>query len=346
LKIAIATDAWLPQTNGVVRTLTETRRCLENGGHQVLMVTPEGFGSVPCPTYPEIRLALFPRRRVRGLLDGFRPDALHISTEGPIGLAARRWALSRGRPFTTAYHTQFPRYIRARAPIPESFSYAALRWFHRPATRTMVPTENIRSQLAAAGFAPLVVWGRGVDTDLFRPERAERLPGQRPIMMYMGRVAVEKNIEAFLDLDLPGTKYVVGDGPALPELRRGYPGTQFTGALFGKKLAAFIGGADVFVFPSVTDTYGLVLLEAMACGVPVAAYPVNGPIDVVEQGVTGVLDEDLGRAITGALELDRGQCRAFALQRSWEAATDQFLSFLEPASWDVARAGVSREPAQ
>jgi glycosyltransferase involved in cell wall biosynthesis len=185
-----------------------------------------------------------------------------------------------------------------------------------------------------------------VDTDLFRPERAERPPGQRPIMMYMGRVAVEKNIEAFLDLDLPGTKYVVGDGPALPELRRGYPGTQFTGALFGKKLAAFVGGADVFVFPSVTDTYGLVLLEAMACGVPVAAYPVNGPIDVVQQGVTGVLDADLGRAIAGALELDRGQCRAFALQRSWEAATDQFRSFLEPASWDVARAGVSREPVQ
>lgn len=346
MRIAIATDAWLPQTNGVVRTLMETRRCLEDTGHQVLMVTPEGFRSVPCPTYAEIRLALFPRRRTRRLLDSFRPDALHISTEGPVGLAARRWALSRGRPFTTAYHTQFPRYVRARVPIPESFSYAVLRWFHRPAVRTMVPTENIRCQLEAAGFSPLVVWGRGVDTELFRPEIAQQLPGNRPILMYMGRVAVEKNIKAFLDLQIPGTKYVVGDGPALPELRRRYAQTVFTGALFGNELASCLAGADVFVFPSLTDTYGLVLLEAMACGVPVAAYPVNGPIDVVEHGVTGILDEDLGRAVAGALELAREPCRRFALQRSWEAATEQFRRYLEPARWPSVSPAVSGKAAQ
>lgn len=329
LKIAIATDAWLPQTNGVVRTLTETQRCLRQEAHELLLVTPQTFRTVPCPSYPEIRLALFPRRGVSRLLDEFRPDALHIATEGSLGLAARRWALRRGQPFTTAYHTQFPRYVRARAPIPVTVSFALLRWFHGPAARTMVPTESIRKELAEQGFGPLVVWGRGVDTDLFRPDRASGLPGRRPIMMYMGRVAVEKNVEAFLSLDLPGTKYVVGDGPARAALARRYPDVVFTGAHYGEALAGRLASADVFVFPSRTDTFGLVLLEAMACGVPVAAYPVSGPIDVVENGRTGILDEDLAVAVASALKLDRGYCREFALGRSWEAATQVFSSHVE-----------------
>ena len=343
MKIAIVTDAWLPQTNGVVRTLTETRRCLDREGCDVLMVTPQEFRTAPCPTYPEIRLALFPRRKVFRLLDRFAPDALHIATEGPLGLAGRRWALRRRRIFTTAWHTQFPRYIRARAPIPLSWSYGALRWFHGPATRTLVPTESIRRELAGRGFGPLVIWGRGVDTELFRPDRATGLPGARPIMMYMGRVAVEKNVQAFLDLDLPGTKYVVGDGPALQDLRRRYPDAVFTGAHYGEALAARLASADVFVFPSLTDTFGLVLLEAMACGVPVAAYPVTGPADVVLQGRTGVLDQDLGAAVRAALELDGGACRSFSLDHSWEAASRTFLQHLVfPTEEDLEEAQYRR----
>jgi glycosyltransferase involved in cell wall biosynthesis len=328
LRIAIVTDAWRPQTNGVVRTLTETSKCLRQQGHDVLLVTPGEFRTVPCPSYPEIQLSLFPRRQVFEALDDFLPDALHVATEGPLGLAGRRWGIRRRRPFTTAYHTQFPRYVRARVPLPAALSYGFLRWFHGPAVRTLVPTESIRSELAERGFPSLVIWGRGVDTDLFRPERATGLVGQRPIMMYMGRVAVEKNIEAFLSLDLPGTKYVVGDGPALAGLRRRYSQAIFTGARYGQDLAACLASADVFVFPSRTDTFGLVLLEAMACGLPVAAYPVSGPIDVVEQGRTGILHEDLGVAITAALVLNRQSCRDSAHQRSWESATRVFLENL------------------
>lgn len=331
MRIAIASDAWRPQTNGVVTTLARTRECLDRDGHDVLLLTPDEFRTIPCPTYPEIRLAMFPRRRVFRALDKFRPNALHIATEGPVGLAARRWALTRKRPFTTAYHTQFPRYVRARAPVPISASYALLRWFHKPAVRTMVPTESIRKELSARQFRPLVIWGRGVDTDLFRPDRATGLVGERPIMMYMGRVAVEKNIEAFLTLDLPGTKYVVGDGPAMNDLRRRYPGVIFTGVRYGEELAGCLASADVFVFPSRTDTFGLVMLEAMACGLPVAAYPVSGPVDVIEHGRTGILHQDLGLAIRAAVSLDRGVCREFALGRSWEAATRVFLRNLELA---------------
>lgn len=325
MRIAIATDAWLPQTNGVVRTLSETRRCLEDAGHEVLMVTPQDHRTLPLPTYPEIRLSVLPRRGVFRALDRFEPDSLHVATEGPIGLAARRYALRRDMPFTTSYHTQFPRYVRLRVPVPESWCYSMLRWFHRPARHTLVPTRGIRDELAGQGFADLRLWGRGVDTDLFRPDRATALAGDGPILMYMGRVAVEKNIEAFLDLDVPGTKYVVGDGPALSELRRRYPDARFTGALYGEELAAHVAAADAFVFPSRTDTFGLVLLEAMACGVPVAAYPVSGPVDVVKDGVTGCLHEDLARAVRGALSLDRDECRAHALTRSWEAATQEFF---------------------
>lgn len=332
MRIAIVTDAWLPQTNGVVRTLTETRRSLERDGHTVLLVTPEGFRTIPCPSYPEIRLSLLPNKGVFRCLDRFAPEALHIATEGPLGLAGRRWGLRRGLPFTTAYHTRFPQYVRARAPVPERLTYGILRWFHGPAARTLVPTEHIRRELDGHGFGPLVIWARGVDTQLFHPGRATSLKAERPIAMYMGRVAVEKNVQAFLDLDLPGTKYVVGDGPALPALRRRYPNAVFTGAKYGEELAGHLVSADVFVFPSRTDTFGLVLLEAMACGVPVAAYPVPGPIDVVEQGVSGVLDENLGRAVKSALALDRSRCREAALRYSWQAATAQFLRHLQPAT--------------
>jgi glycosyltransferase involved in cell wall biosynthesis len=330
-RVALATDAWYPQTNGVVRTLTETRRCLESSGHEVLVLSPDAFRSMPCPTYPEIRLALAPGRGVSRRLAEFAPDAIHIATEGPVGLAARRFCLRHALAFTTSYHTQFPRYVRMRAPLPENLSYRFLRWFHRPARRTMVPTPAIRRLLEARGFDRVVLWGRGVDTELFTPARRIALEGERPILMYMGRVAVEKNIRAFLDLDVPGTRYVVGDGPALAELKARYPGVVFTGARYGEDLAATVAGADVFVFPSLTDTFGLVLLEAMASGVPVAAYPVDGPVDVVEDGVTGALDEELGQAVERALRLDRGVCRAHALSRSWAAATAQFAGHLVSA---------------
>jgi glycosyltransferase involved in cell wall biosynthesis len=291
MRIALATDAWQPQTNGVVRTLTETKRRLEAWGHEVLVLAPGDFRGIPCPTYPEIRLALSPGRSVRRRLDDFAPHSIHIATEGPVGLATRRHCLRRGLAFTTSYHTQFPRYVRLRAPIPEDLTYRYLRWFHRPAARTMVPTRAVVRELQTRGFGPLVLWGRGVDTELFHPARRIELEGRRPILMYMGRVAVEKNLRAFLELDLAGTRYVVGDGPALPTLRREFPDAVFTGARYGEELAATVAGADVFVFPSLTDTFGLVLLEAMACGVPIAAYPVSGPVDVVQDGLTGALDE-------------------------------------------------------
>jgi glycosyltransferase involved in cell wall biosynthesis len=330
MKIALVSDAWLPQVNGVVTTLLRTREWLERLQHQVLCVTPEGFRSLPCPTYPEIRLALFAGGRVSRLLRDFAPDAVHLATEGPLGLAARRYCLRNRLPFTTSYHTRFPQYVRARFPIPERWSYAFLRWFHSPAARTMVSTGHIRDELAAHGFSSLALWGRGVDTDLFRPCETAFLGGERPILLYSGRVAVEKNLEAFLSLKIPGTKYVVGDGPALQALRARFPAVVFTGYQHGEALARHVASADVFVFPSRTDTFGLVLLEAMACGVPVAAYPVPGPIDVVRPAVSGCLDEDLGTAVNGALRLHRDDCRRHALAYTWERATRQFLDNLEP----------------
>jgi len=330
VRIALVTDAWRPQTNGVVTTLTRTLDWVERLGHTTVRVTPEGFRTVPCPTYPEIRLSLLPARRVAQTLHEFTPDAVHIATEGPLGLAARTWCLANAMPFTTSYHTQFPQYIRARFPIPEGWSYAFLRWFHGPAARVMVATEHVRRDLAAHGFARLATWTRGVDVDLFRPRDREFFAAPRPIQMYVGRVAVEKNLEAFLSLETPGTKIVVGGGPALEPLRARYPAAVFAGYKYGEDLARHLAAADVFVFPSRTDTFGLVLLEAMACGVPVAAFPVVGPIDVVQQGVTGILDEDLGAAVERALLLDREDCRRYAQRFTWEQATRQFLGNLEP----------------
>ncbi|MEJ2322671.1 MAG: glycosyltransferase, partial [Gammaproteobacteria bacterium] len=294
MRIAIITDAWHPQINGVVRTLGKIIDWLTQQGHQVLVVEPSAFKTLPLPSYPEIRLSLFPGRKVAQMLHEFAPEAIHISTEGPLGLAARKYALSRELPFTTAYHTRFPEYVRERVPIPLSISYMWVRWFHNPAQRVMVSTESLRRELAGQGLKHLVIMSRGVDTDLFVPrEHKNLLGGKQPAFLYLGRVAVEKNIEAFLSLDLPGKKHVIGDGPALHALRERYPSVRFHGYKTGKELARHLACADVMVFPSRTDTFGLVILEALACGVPVAAYPVQGPVEIIENGSSGFVSEDL-----------------------------------------------------
>jgi glycosyltransferase involved in cell wall biosynthesis len=331
VNVAIVSDAWRPQTNGVVTTLQRTAACLEALGHRVRVLGPDAFRSFACPTYPEIRLSLLPGRGIDAFLEEVAPDTVHVATEGPLGLSARRRLLRRGWRFTTSYHTQFPQYLRARLPLPIGWSYRALRWFHSAAARVMVNTQHVRDELAARGFENLVHWTRGVDTTLFRPREESVLDLPRPVFIYVGRVAVEKNVEAFLSLDLPGTKLVVGGGPALEEMRRRYPQAVFTGYRYDEELAATVAAADVFVFPSLTDTFGLVMLEAMACGVPVAAFPVTGPLDVVEPGVTGILDPDLRKAALAALELDPAACVRQAARFTWEEATRQFEGHLVPA---------------
>jgi glycosyltransferase involved in cell wall biosynthesis len=328
MRIAIVTDAWRPQTNGVVTTLQRTAAGLRALGHDVGLVTPEGRYTVPCPTYPEIRLALFERFAVARWLEAFEPDALHIATEGPLGMAARAYATGRGRAFTTSYHTQFPQYVSARLPLPESWVYAYLRCFHSRATRVMVGTEEMRRDLRRHGFRRVVPWTRGVDTELFVPRPDLKAATTVPTLIYVGRVAVEKSVEDFCRLTLPSRKVVVGGGPQLAELRRRYPQVEFRGYLYGEELAAAYAAADCFVFPSRTDTFGLVMLEAMSCGLPVAAYPVTGPIDVVRDGETGCLRVDLREAVEGALRLDPAACRAQALASGWDKATSQFESNL------------------
>jgi len=329
MRILIVTDAWSPQVNGVVTTVKHTVRELGALGHEVALITPTGFRTVPCPTYPEIRLAIAPGARVARMIEEFEPDAVHVETEAPLGLAARRHCLVTGRPFTTAYHTQFPEYIYARCRLPLGISYRWLRWFHGPAHAVMVPTPAIHRRLADRGFTNLAYWSRGVDQALFAPRQQESR-NDRPIFLYVGRVAVEKSIEDFLRLDLPGTKWVVGDGPARASLEAKFPDTVFHGAKYGEELADHYQQADVMVFPSRTDTFGLVLIEAMACGTPVAAYPVTGPIDVIRDRSGGVLDEDLRTAAIAALALDRAAVRRYALQYSWSAATRQFVQNLMP----------------
>ncbi len=328
MRIAIVTDAWQPQVNGVVRTLETTRACLERNGHAVLFVTPQAFRTLPCPAYAEIRLACFPWPGVRRQLDAFRPEAIHIATEGPLGHAAQRYCQARGLSFTTSYHTRFPEYLRLRLPLPMNWSYAYLRRFHGRARHTLVPTGSQRAELAQRGFRNLCIWSRGVDSNLFRPDDAVRYAFPAPVQIYMGRVAVEKNIEAFLGLETPGTKIVIGDGPDREKLELRYPQTRFLGVKRGRDLSRHLAGGDVFVFPSRTDTFGLVMLEAMASGLPVAAFPVAGPRDVVAAGVTGILHEDLGLAIQRALRLDRQCCRAYAEQFSWERCAAQFETCL------------------
>jgi glycosyltransferase involved in cell wall biosynthesis len=333
VRIAIATDAWAPQTNGVVTTLKATAETLERLGHNVRVISPQDIACIPAPSYPEIRLAINPGPYVARQLKAFRPHAIHIATEGPLGMAVRRYCRHRDVPFTTSYHTRYPEYLRARWPIPLAVSYRWLRRFHGSAARTFVSSDSLESQLSARGFRNLHRWRRGVDLRRFRPQSQphEEVAGlPRPIMAYMGRVAVEKNIEAFLRLEVPGTKLVIGDGPLRPELAARYPDAVFTGYRFGDELPKMVGSADVFVFPSLTDTFGLAMVEALACGVPVAAFPVPGPVDVIEQGVTGVLQEDLAVAVRSALHLDRSVCAQRAAEFTWDAATAQFVAGLEP----------------
>jgi glycosyltransferase involved in cell wall biosynthesis len=329
MRIMIVTDAWFPQTNGVVSTLAQTAAWLGRFGHEVRIINPRGFRSVACPTYPEIRLSILPYRRMRRGVLAFSPQALHIATEGPLGLAARRVCLRHGMRFTTSYHTQFPQYLRARLPMPMGASYRALRWFHGAAERCMVSTASVRRDLASHGFENLATWRRGVDTETFKPHAKDFLDLPRPIAAYVGRVAVEKNIDAFLKMNWHGSKIVVGDGPERARLERQFPDAAFMGYRFGEDLAKHLAAADVMVFPSRTDTFGLVNLEAMACGVPVAAYPVTGPIDVVEDGVTGALDADLAAAARRALNVDPKACRERALRSGWDVCSREFESNLE-----------------
>jgi glycosyltransferase involved in cell wall biosynthesis len=328
--IAIVTDAWHPQTNGVVRTLSTTAETLRGWGHDVTVISPEQYRSFPAPTYPEIRLALTAPGAVGRQLRRVAPDAVHIATEGPLGYAARRYCLGRKVPFTTAYHTQFPDYLARRTGLPPSLFWRYIRWFHRPAQRIMVATETIRAQLRAQGLAHLTHWSRGVDLGCFtpdapRPPEFEGLEG--PILLYVGRVAVEKNIEAFLECGYPGTKVVVGDGPARAALEARFPRAMFLGKRTGQHLAGCYAHADVFVFPSKTDTFGLVMIEALACGTPVAAFPVPGPLDIVTDTV-GAMSDNLERAIDAARYCDRSACAAYGATYSWEAATRQFLTGL------------------
>lgn len=328
MRILIATDAWSPQINGVVVTLRNTIAELRRAGHEVAVISPDQFRTVACPSYPEIRLALAPGPRVAKEIAVFEPDAVHISTEGPLGLAARRACLAAGRSFTTAYHTQFPEYVHARTRLPVAITYAWLRRFHAPAAKVMVGTPKIVRRLDARGFRNLVHWSRGVDTGIFHPAPSEALGLPRPVCLYVGRVAVEKNVEAFLALDLPGSKWVVGDGPARARLQRRFPRASFLGMKTGVELAWHYQQADVLVFPSRTDTFGLVLIEAIACGTPVAAFPVTGPIDVVRDGETGALDTDLRAAALRALTLERARVARHGAAFSWRAATGQFVDNL------------------
>ena len=329
-RILIATDAWQPQVNGVVRTLQSLAASSRQFGIDIAFLTPEGFPSFALPTYSSIRCALPTKREIARRIEAAVPDALHIATEGPIGQAARRYCLDRGLSFTTSYMTRFPEYISARVPIPQSWSYALLRRFHAAAAVTMVSTASLREELSERGFKHLELWTRGVDTELFRPERAMAIDLPRPIFVSAGRLAVEKNLAAFLALDLPGSKIVIGEGPQAAELKRRFPTAHFLGLLEGETLAAHLAAADVFVFPSRTDTFGVVQLEALASGVPVAAYPVAGPRDVIGDNPIGALDEDLKAACLKALTISREACRAFALTRSWESSALQFISHCRP----------------
>ena len=330
MRIQVITDAWYPQVNGVVRTLTNIGRELEHLGHTVGFITPDRFRNLPCPSYPEIRLALASPAAVGRRIEAFAPQALHIATEGPLGMAARRFALRRMIPFTTSFHTRFPEYVHARIRLPVAWSYAWLRKFHAPARAVMVATETMRRDLGHYGFERLVIWSRGVDMTQFQPGPKSFPEDRRPILLYVGRVAVEKNVGDFLRLDASGTKYVVGDGPQLKALKRLYPAVRFVGAKYGDELARYYSGADVLVFPSRTDTFGNVILEALASGVPVAAYPCPGPNDIIADHPVGALDEDLGRAVRRALEASPETCRAFAHGYSWRASAEQFLGNLSP----------------
>lgn len=331
MRILIVSDAWFPQVNGVVRTLSTVAALLRAQGDVVEVIGPDRFRSFPMPGYAEIRLAIAPRGRLRALVDSFAPDAVHIATEGPLGWAMRALCCRHGWPFTTAFHTRFPDYLEARTRIPAAWSWRVMRRFHEAGGGTFAATASLRAELTARGFTKVRPWTRGVDLSRFQPGEGEAWAGlPRPIFLYAGRVAVEKNIEAFLALDLPGSKVVVGDGPALESLKRRFPGVTYTGYRENGALVAAYAGADVFVFPSRTDTFGLVLLEALATGTPVAAYPVTGPKDIITDASVGALDDDLRAACLRALECDRAACRRHAEAWSWDACATQFRSALVP----------------
>jgi len=331
-KLLIATDAWSPQINGVVRSLENIAAHAASFDMEVRFLTPSDFWTLPLPGYGEIRLALTNRRKIAASIADFAPDFVHIATEGPIGLAARRACLRENRPFTTSYHTRFPEYVAARLPVPMRLSYAALRRFHNAAAGTMVSSPSLERVLTGHGFRNLMRWSRGVDETLFRPRSESVFEGlPRPIFLFVGRLAVEKNIEAFLKLDLPGSKVVVGNGPMQARLAAAYPQTHFLGALCGEKLAQAYSSADVFVFPSLTDTFGIVLLEALASGLPVAAFPVTGPLDVIGDSGAGVLAHDLRQAALGALNISREHCRKHAVKFTWTESARQFFDNIRTA---------------
>lgn len=354
MRIALASDAWYPQVNGVVRSLSATVERIRRRGIEVETITADQFRTLPCPTYSEIRLAFGCARKVARRLDAFGPDAVHIATEGPIGWAVRRWCRLRHVPFTTSFHTRFPDYVAVRTGLPAAWFWPVMRHFHSGATRVFAVTRTLATELRARGIGPVHHWPLGVDLDQFSPNvgpLAELATLPRPIMLNVGRVAVEKNLDAFLSLDLPGSKVIVGDGPAQEELRQRYPDALFLGAMHGVQLASAYAGADVFVFPSRTDTFGLVNVEALASGLPVAAFPVPGPIDILgrkgfgHHGGTspiGALDEDLATAIRRALQADRQACVVEAAHYEWDRCTDEFLAGLvmrpvEQPSWQPLR---------
>jgi glycosyltransferase involved in cell wall biosynthesis len=335
MKILVATDAWHPQVNGVVRTLTMMAEAAKGFGVEVDFLTPQPFRTFALPSYPDLRLALPGPAQIARLIEAARADSIHIATEGPIGFLVRRYCRKRGLPFTTSFHTRFPEYVSARSPVPEAWVWAMLRWFHKPSRAVMAATPALSGELRSRGFRNVVLWSRGVDTSLFHPRHVDLcLP--EPVFLCVGRVAVEKNLEAFLALDLPGTKLIVGDGPARASLERRYPDAVFLGARHGEQLASIYAGADVFVFPSKTDTFGLVLLEALASGLPVAAFPVTGPRDVIGTSPVGVLSDDLQSACMEALGIPRQTCVAFAARHTWEASARVFtehasnVRFVEP----------------
>ena len=343
MRFVLVTDAWAPQVNGVVRTWQHVTKEMAKLGHDPHVIHPGLFKTIGAPRYPEIRLSVLPRRRVFKMLDSLNPDAIHIATEGPLGSAARKYCVKNNIAFTTSYHTQFPHYLRQYFGIPKSLSYKFIRYFHGKAKHTLVPTRQVGKELNNNGLNNIVVWSRGVDTELFKPDYPvpdgiKDLP--KPIFVYAGRVAIEKNIEAFLKLDLPGTKLVIGDGPPKESLEKQYPDATFVGYKFGEELAAHYAAGDVFVFPSKTDTFGVVMLEANASGLPVAAYPVTGPIDVVQQGQTGYVYKDLQQAALDALELDKKPCIAFANRNSWARCARTVMQHL------ALRNGATAKPPQ
>jgi glycosyltransferase involved in cell wall biosynthesis len=328
MKIALITDAWTPQVNGVVRTWSEVVRQMQTLGHEVLVIHPGHFLTFAVPNYPEICLAVFAGNKVTSMLDDFRPDAIHVATEGPLGLTCRAYCIERHLLFTTSYHTHYPQYLSIYYKVPPKITMTCLRWFHGAADRTLVPTRSVGDELQSHGFRNIVVWSRGVNTHVFKPRPKDALSLPRPIFLTASRVAPEKNIEAFLDADLPGSKVVVGDGPARAALQRRYPQAHWTGYQHGEDLARLYASADVFVFPSRTDTFGITMLEANACGLPVAAFPVTGPVDVVKQNQTGVLDNDLRTACLEALKLDSHKCVEYARTCSWEKCAETAIESL------------------